>query len=78
MKAYISSFGHPNTHHYHQGINTSLSITQIANQSGTIKKFQSTIPTMSRPEHSAPPEIFYNEAEAEKYTNNTRMMNIQV
>ena len=41
-------------------------------------KFQSTIPTMSRPEHSAPPEIFYNEAEAEKYTNNTRMMNIQV
>ena len=33
---------------------------------------------MSRPEHSAPPEIFYNEAEAEKYTNNTRMMNIQV
>ena len=30
---------------------------------------------MSRPEHSAPPEIFYNEAEAEKYTNNTRMMN---
>ena len=42
------------------------------------QKFQSTIPTMSRPEHSAPPEIFYNEAEAEKYTNNTRMMNIQV
>ena len=33
---------------------------------------------MSRPEHSAPPEIFYNEAEAEKYTNNTRMMSIQV
>ena len=33
---------------------------------------------MSRPEHSAPPDIFYNEAEAEKYTNNTRMMNIQV
>jgi len=32
---------------------------------------------MSRPEHSAPPEIFYNETEAEKYTNNTRMMNIQ-
>jgi len=32
---------------------------------------------MSRPEHQAPPEVFYNEAEAEKYTNNTRMMNIQ-
>jgi len=30
-----------------------------------------------RPEHSAPPEIFYNEEEARKYTQNTRMIQIQ-
>lgn len=30
-----------------------------------------------RPEHQAPPEIFYNETEAKKYTSNTRMMEIQ-
>jgi len=30
-----------------------------------------------RPEHQAPPEIFYNEDEAKKYTRNTRMMEIQ-
>lgn len=30
-----------------------------------------------RPEHSAPPEIFYNEDEARKYTDNTRMIAIQ-
>lgn len=30
-----------------------------------------------RPEHSAPPEIFYNEEEARKYTQNSRMMEIQ-
>mmetsp|Transcript_11102 Transcript_11102/g.28026 ORF Transcript_11102/g.28026 Transcript_11102/m.28026 type:complete len:175 (-) Transcript_11102:95-619(-) len=30
-----------------------------------------------RPEHSAPPEVFYNEEEARKYTTNTRMVNIQ-
>jgi len=30
-----------------------------------------------RPEHSAPPEIFYNEEEARKYTQNTRMIEIQ-
>uniref|UniRef100_A0A182J2T7 18S rRNA (guanine-N(7))-methyltransferase n=1 Tax=Anopheles atroparvus TaxID=41427 RepID=A0A182J2T7_ANOAO len=33
---------------------------------------------MSRPEHQAPPEIFYNEDEAQKYTRNTRIMDIQV
>lgn len=32
---------------------------------------------MSRPEHSAPPEIFYNEQEAQKYTQNSRMIEIQ-
>eukprot|EP00088_Acartia_fossae_P058638 TRINITY_DN688_c0_g1_i4.p1 TRINITY_DN688_c0_g1~~TRINITY_DN688_c0_g1_i4.p1 ORF type:complete len:276 (-),score=41.47 TRINITY_DN688_c0_g1_i4:47-874(-) len=32
---------------------------------------------MSRPEHQAPPEIFYGTDEAEKYTNNTRIMSIQ-
>ncbi|TPX38696.1 hypothetical protein SeMB42_g03710 [Synchytrium endobioticum] len=32
---------------------------------------------MSRPEHSAPPEIYYNEAEARKYTTNTRIQSIQ-
>lgn len=31
-----------------------------------------------RPEHSAPPEIFYNEDEARKYTTNSRMIAIQV
>ncbi|XP_077283115.1 18S rRNA (guanine-N(7))-methyltransferase isoform X2 [Arctopsyche grandis] len=30
-----------------------------------------------RPEHSAPPEIFYNEQEARKYTQNSRMIDIQ-
>ncbi|KAJ9582127.1 hypothetical protein L9F63_003522 [Diploptera punctata] len=33
---------------------------------------------MSRPEHQAPPEFFYNEAEARKYTQNSRMIDIQV
>ncbi|KAH9516975.1 Williams Beuren syndrome chromosome region 22 protein [Dermatophagoides farinae] len=32
---------------------------------------------MSRPEHQAPPEIFYNESEAKKYTRNTRIIEIQ-
>ncbi|XP_054711994.1 probable 18S rRNA (guanine-N(7))-methyltransferase [Uloborus diversus] len=31
-----------------------------------------------RPEHVAPPEIFYNEDEARKYTSNSRMIDIQV
>ncbi|XP_058117269.1 probable 18S rRNA (guanine-N(7))-methyltransferase [Anopheles ziemanni] len=31
-----------------------------------------------RPEHKAPPEIFYNDDEAQKYTNNTRIIEIQV
>lgn len=35
--------------------------------------------TMSkhRPEHTAPPDMFYNEEEAEKYTSNSRMIHIQ-
>ncbi|KAJ1916167.1 18S rRNA (guanine1575-N7)-methyltransferase [Mycoemilia scoparia] len=32
---------------------------------------------MPRPEHQAPPEIFYNEDEAAKYTSNTRITAIQ-
>ncbi|KAF7283660.1 18S rRNA (guanine-N(7))-methyltransferase [Rhynchophorus ferrugineus] len=32
---------------------------------------------MSRPEHLAPPEIFYNETEAKKYTQNSRIIEIQ-
>lgn len=32
---------------------------------------------MSRPEHIAPPEIFYNATEAKKYSNNTRIQSIQ-
>ncbi|KAI4454744.1 methyltransferase-related [Holotrichia oblita] len=32
---------------------------------------------MSRPEHLAPPEIYYNENEAKKYTQNTRIIEIQ-
>lgn len=31
----------------------------------------------TRPEHSAPPEIFYNETEAVKYTTNSRIIEIQ-
>ncbi|XP_015126904.1 probable 18S rRNA (guanine-N(7))-methyltransferase [Diachasma alloeum] len=31
-----------------------------------------------RPEHLAPPEVFYNEDEARKYTQSSRMMEIQV
>ena len=31
-----------------------------------------------RPEHTAPPEIFYNAEEARKYTTNSRIMQIQV
>ena len=34
--------------------------------------------SIRRPEHTAPPEIFYGVDEAEKYTNNTRIMQIQV
>ena len=30
-----------------------------------------------RPEHLAPPDIFYNEDEARKYTTNSRMIEIQ-
>lgn len=30
-----------------------------------------------RPEHTAPPEIFYNDDEARKYTTNTRIIAIQ-
>ncbi|XP_033353286.1 probable 18S rRNA (guanine-N(7))-methyltransferase [Bombus vosnesenskii] len=30
-----------------------------------------------RPEHLAPPELFYNELEAQKYTQNSRMIDIQ-
>uniref|UniRef100_A0A0G4H443 Methyltransferase type 11 domain-containing protein n=1 Tax=Chromera velia CCMP2878 TaxID=1169474 RepID=A0A0G4H443_9ALVE len=32
---------------------------------------------MSRPEHLAPPEIFYNEEEADKYASSSRMIEIQ-
>lgn len=31
-----------------------------------------------RPEHTNPPEVFYNEEEARKYTTNSRMVTIQV
>ncbi|SGY69693.1 BQ5605_C004g03050 [Microbotryum silenes-dioicae] len=32
---------------------------------------------MSRPEHIAPPEVFYNPLEAQKYTSNSRVQSIQ-
>ncbi|ODV61231.1 18S rRNA (guanine1575-N7)-methyltransferase [Ascoidea rubescens DSM 1968] len=32
---------------------------------------------MSRPEEIAPPEVFYNEVESQKYTSNTRIQQIQ-
>ena len=31
-----------------------------------------------RPEHTAPPDIYYNAEEARKYTTNSRIMQIQV
>ena len=31
----------------------------------------------SRPEHQAPPEVYYNEIEAKKYATNSRIMEIQ-
>ena len=33
---------------------------------------------MSRPEHTGPPELFYNDSEAAKYTNNSRIIEIQM
>jgi len=33
--------------------------------------------SIRRPEHKAPPDIFYNEDEAKKYTQNSRMIDIQ-
>ena len=30
-----------------------------------------------RPEHTAPPEIYYNDTEAKKYTSNTHIIEIQ-
>lgn len=33
--------------------------------------------SVRRPEHLAPPEVFYNEEEAKKYSSNTRIMQIQ-
>ena len=33
---------------------------------------------MSRPEHTGPPELFYNETEAAKYSNNSRIIDIQM
>ncbi|XP_047736211.1 probable 18S rRNA (guanine-N(7))-methyltransferase [Hyalella azteca] len=33
--------------------------------------------TARRPEHQSPPDIFYNEEEAQKYTRNTRIMDVQ-
>jgi len=31
-----------------------------------------------RPEHTAPPDVYYNAEEARKYTTNSRIMQIQV
>lgn len=53
---------------------------KIQKQQLEAKKLEATATaTMSnrRPEHSAPPEMFYNDDEARKYTSNTRMMEIQ-
>lgn len=33
---------------------------------------------MSRPEHTGPPDLFYNDSEASKYTNNSRIIEIQM
>ena len=37
----------------------------------------SKMASIRRPEHKAPPDIFYNSEEAQKYTTNTRMIEIQ-
>jgi len=36
-----------------------------------------TMASIRRPEHKAPPDIFYNSDEAQKYTTNSRMIEIQ-
>ncbi|XP_071790804.1 18S rRNA (guanine-N(7))-methyltransferase-like isoform X2 [Asterias amurensis] len=47
--------------------------------SGTGRYFlHTTMASGRRPEHKAPPEMFYNEEEARKYTSNSRMIEIQM
>ncbi|CAG0919501.1 unnamed protein product [Notodromas monacha] len=45
---------------------------------GNSAKFEVIAMSCRRPEHQAPPEIFYDETEARKYTTNSRMIDIQV
>lgn len=35
------------------------------------------MPQVRRPEHTAPPELFYDEAESRKYTNNSHIIDVQ-
>ncbi|KAN0063408.1 18S rRNA (guanine1575-N7)-methyltransferase [Thecaphora frezii] len=56
---------HTHTHPYH----TAPAHTQLLRTDN--------LPAMSRPEHLAPPEIFYGDDEAAKYTANTRVQTIQ-
>ncbi|XP_070161962.1 18S rRNA (guanine-N(7))-methyltransferase isoform X2 [Polyergus mexicanus] len=44
--------------------------------SGNKKNIEHTM--SKRPEHMAPPEVYYNETEAKKYTQSSRMIDIQV
>lgn len=42
-----------------------------------LQRFRGAMGRHDRPEEAAPPEIFYNEDEARKYTENSRMVAIQ-
>ncbi|XP_022093369.1 probable 18S rRNA (guanine-N(7))-methyltransferase [Acanthaster planci] len=54
---------------------TSLCLSAVAINSRVI---HTTMASCRRPEHKAPPEMFYNEEEARKYTSNSRMIEIQM
>nr|XP_054773028.1 probable 18S rRNA (guanine-N(7))-methyltransferase [Lytechinus pictus] len=42
------------------------------------RQYHLTMASNRRPEHTAPPELFYNDDEARKYTSNSRMIEIQM
>ncbi|XP_072029144.1 18S rRNA (guanine-N(7))-methyltransferase-like [Amphiura filiformis] len=52
--------------------------SQLTSSSISARIIHTTMASGRRPEHSAPPEIFYNEDEARKYTSNSRMIEIQM
>ncbi|OWA51650.1 putative 18S rRNA (guanine-N(7))-methyltransferase [Hypsibius exemplaris] len=42
------------------------------------RSFSFSMASRGRPEHQAPPDLFYNEEEARKYTSNSRIINVQL